>query len=306
VKIVDESGKIVNRYKYDEWGNILEETEEIENPLKYTGEYYDEESGMYYLRARYYDPVIGRFVAKDSYEGEVTNPLSLNLYIYCYNNPLGYIDPSGHVPWGFYEKSEEFANGFIDKVSGYGGNLISNPGDTLLASGGVVLGGIGVAGSGIIEVLSGGSATPIVIATGGFSANAVASSAVDLKFIATGELDKKGSFNPLESGSKLLFKGAGEGVEFILDSASAKDYEIGDYTEVVGGYVFEGADFYFGVKGVSQGFQKIGNKSYRIYYGTLQTGNMSSVYKNVSKADKVGAGIEIIYTIKGWINKLQK
>jgi YD repeat-containing protein len=51
VKIVDESGKIVNRYKYDEWGNNLEETEEIENPLKYTGEYYDEESGMYYLRA---------------------------------------------------------------------------------------------------------------------------------------------------------------------------------------------------------------------------------------------------------------
>jgi RHS repeat-associated protein len=97
VKIVDESGNIVNRYKYDEWGNILEETEEIENPIRYAGEYFDEESGMYYLRARYYDPVTGRFISKDSYEGTLTNPLSMNLYTYCYNNPLRYIDPSGHI-----------------------------------------------------------------------------------------------------------------------------------------------------------------------------------------------------------------
>ncbi|MCT4565098.1 MAG: hypothetical protein N4A68_12410 [Maledivibacter sp.] len=98
VKIVDGSGNIVNRYKYDEWGNILEETEQIENPIKYAGEYFDEESSMYYLRARYYDPVIGRFVSKDSYEGTLTNPLSMNQYMYCYNNPLMYVDPSGHNP----------------------------------------------------------------------------------------------------------------------------------------------------------------------------------------------------------------
>ncbi|MGO4185412.1 RHS repeat-associated core domain-containing protein [Paenibacillus sp. TAF43_2] len=49
-----------------------------------------------YLRARYYDPSIGRFITKDTYEGEITNPLTMNLYVYTANNPLRYIDPSGH------------------------------------------------------------------------------------------------------------------------------------------------------------------------------------------------------------------
>ena len=79
MQIVDESGKIVNSYAYDEWGNILEQEEELSNPMRYRGEYYDEESGFYYLRARYYDPTLGRFITRDSYEGQLTNPLSLNL-----------------------------------------------------------------------------------------------------------------------------------------------------------------------------------------------------------------------------------
>ncbi|MDF2804183.1 MAG: hypothetical protein K0S61_4088, partial [Anaerocolumna sp.] len=64
---------------------------------KYAGEVYDEETGLYYLRARYYDPALGRFINEDSVEGQVNNPLSLNLYTYCYNNPTKYIDPSGHI-----------------------------------------------------------------------------------------------------------------------------------------------------------------------------------------------------------------
>lgn len=96
VQILDEAGTIVNSYSYDEWGNIRSKTEGIANPIRYAGEYYDEESGLYNLRARYYDPVIARFITKDSYEGVVANPLSINQYIYCWNNPLIYIDPSGH------------------------------------------------------------------------------------------------------------------------------------------------------------------------------------------------------------------
>lgn len=96
IQVLDESGNAVNTYEYDEWGNILSISEQIENPIRYAGEYYDEESGLYYLRARYYDPVIGRFISKDSVEGDITNPLSLNLYTYCVNNPLAFIDPSGN------------------------------------------------------------------------------------------------------------------------------------------------------------------------------------------------------------------
>ncbi|AOY76011.1 RHS repeat domain-containing protein [Clostridium formicaceticum] len=96
IYVVDDGGNIKNSYEYDEWGNITNQQEQIKNPIKYCGEYFDEESGLYYLRARYYDPTTGRFITKDSYEGEITNPLSMNQYIYCMNNPLIYEDPSGH------------------------------------------------------------------------------------------------------------------------------------------------------------------------------------------------------------------
>ncbi|WP_347487982.1 RHS repeat-associated core domain-containing protein [Desulfoscipio sp. XC116] len=97
IQIADTAGNIVNNYSYDEWGNILSQVENISNSFKYAGEIYDPETGFYYLRARYYDPVTGRFINKDPYEGDISNPLTLNLYTYAYNNPMQYIDPSGNL-----------------------------------------------------------------------------------------------------------------------------------------------------------------------------------------------------------------
>ena len=96
VQMVDQNGNIVNNYTYDEWGNTKSQTEGIENPFKYCGEYFDKETGLYYLRARYYDPTIGRFISEDSEWGKDNDPLSLNLYTYCQNDPVRYMDPSGH------------------------------------------------------------------------------------------------------------------------------------------------------------------------------------------------------------------
>ena len=59
VGLVDDNGNIKNTYTYDPWGNILSETETVDNPIKYAGEYYDDELGMIYLRARCYNPQIG-------------------------------------------------------------------------------------------------------------------------------------------------------------------------------------------------------------------------------------------------------
>lgn len=95
IQMISESGTIVNSYKYDEWGNTLFKQEVVQNDLKYCSEPFDDETGLYYLRARYYDPSIGRFISKDSVEGDVKNPLSLNLYTYCANDPIGLFDPSG-------------------------------------------------------------------------------------------------------------------------------------------------------------------------------------------------------------------
>jgi len=97
VQITDNAGNIVNSYEYDEWGNITSQTETIANEFKYAGQIYDSETGLYYLRARYYDPTTGRFISKDSNEGNIVNPLSLNLYTYCENNPVNYVDPTGHI-----------------------------------------------------------------------------------------------------------------------------------------------------------------------------------------------------------------
>ncbi len=70
--------------------------DEDDNPFRYCGEYFDKETGTIYLRARYYNPAIGRFITEDSYLGESNDPLSLNLYTYCSSNPINFWDPTGH------------------------------------------------------------------------------------------------------------------------------------------------------------------------------------------------------------------
>ncbi|WP_028596379.1 polymorphic toxin-type HINT domain-containing protein [Paenibacillus assamensis] len=95
VALVDEAGNKLNEYRYDIWGKPLEERETVPNNLKYSGEYWDNTTGLQYLRSRWYDPSMGRFISEDTYEGELNDPLSLNLYTYVENNPLIYHDPSG-------------------------------------------------------------------------------------------------------------------------------------------------------------------------------------------------------------------
>ena len=80
-----------NRYAYDAFGNLLGQEEAFPNRILYAGQPYDQETGQYYLRARYYNPTIGRFSQEDTYWGD-----GLNLYAYCANNPVRYFDPSGH------------------------------------------------------------------------------------------------------------------------------------------------------------------------------------------------------------------
>ena len=82
---------------YDAFGNILEGGDTVDNPYRYAGYRYDEETKLYYLTARFYNAKIARFMQEDSYLGDISDPLSLNLYTYCFNNPIIYYDPTGHV-----------------------------------------------------------------------------------------------------------------------------------------------------------------------------------------------------------------
>ena len=97
VQTVDKDGEVLNNYDYDIWGNPTLTVETAECAIRYAGEFYDSETGLYYLRARYYNPYIGRFISEDSYWGEDNNPLSLNRYTYAHNDPIQYIDPTGYA-----------------------------------------------------------------------------------------------------------------------------------------------------------------------------------------------------------------
>ena len=90
--ISDENAAIRNHYQYDAFGAGLEAAEALPNRIRYTGQQYDEQTGQYYLRVRYYNPVLGRFMQEDVYHGD-----GLNLYAYCHNNPVIYYDPSGYA-----------------------------------------------------------------------------------------------------------------------------------------------------------------------------------------------------------------
>ncbi|OOB79423.1 MAG: hypothetical protein BEN19_07585 [Epulopiscium sp. Nuni2H_MBin003] len=82
---------ILNQYEYDAWGEVVSQTETVQNRFKFNGQQLDPITQQYYLRARYYNPVIARFTQEDTYKGD-----GLNLYAYCRNNPVMYVDPSGH------------------------------------------------------------------------------------------------------------------------------------------------------------------------------------------------------------------
>ncbi|MDD6827478.1 MAG: RHS repeat-associated core domain-containing protein, partial [Oscillospiraceae bacterium] len=73
--------------------------------MKYAGYFYDAETGLYYLNARFYDPETARFIQQDSYSGNILDPLSLNLYTYAQNNPISYYDPTGHSINSLFKKA---------------------------------------------------------------------------------------------------------------------------------------------------------------------------------------------------------
>jgi RHS repeat-associated protein len=124
---VNQSEEIINQYFYDIFGNISLEIVNAYNPIMYAGEFFDRESGLYYLRARYYNPYIGRFISEDSYWGEDNNPLSMNRYTYAHNNPIMFIDPSGHsvqlphvisIAPSLIDRAEEIIDTVIDAKIG--------------------------------------------------------------------------------------------------------------------------------------------------------------------------------------------
>ena len=95
--LVKEDGSADATYRYTDFGETkINGDNKVENEVCYTGGIYDQRTGLYYLNARYYNPEDGRFVTEDTYRGETNEPDTQNLYAYCADNPVNYVDPSGH------------------------------------------------------------------------------------------------------------------------------------------------------------------------------------------------------------------
>jgi RHS repeat-associated protein len=93
--LTDSTGTVTDTYDYDAWGNAVNTTGSTPNVYLYRGEQYDADLGLYYLRARCFNPATGRFLARDPAAGQVRNPITRHKYLYGNGDPVGNSDPSG-------------------------------------------------------------------------------------------------------------------------------------------------------------------------------------------------------------------
>lgn len=106
IQIYNATGTLVGSYDYDAWGGVTEnatsaDTQSITelNPIRYRGYYYDTETKFYYLKSRYYDPAVKRFLNADGYVQTGDGLHDKNMFVYCLNNSVNLSDPTGQFPW---------------------------------------------------------------------------------------------------------------------------------------------------------------------------------------------------------------
>jgi RHS repeat-associated protein len=99
--MTDQNQTMVNKYAYDPFGNIANQVEAVTQPFKFVGQYgvMTEPNGFYYMRARYYDPEVGRFISEDpiGFDGG-----DVNLYTYVGGNPVTGVDPLGKAAFWYH------------------------------------------------------------------------------------------------------------------------------------------------------------------------------------------------------------
>ena len=106
ISVQTSAGNTAAQYAYDAWGNIIAMMGTLAeiNPLRYRGYVYDQETGFYYLNSRYYDPAVGRFISVDDFASTGYSVVGHNMFAYCNNNPLAYVDESGDLPQAVTDK----------------------------------------------------------------------------------------------------------------------------------------------------------------------------------------------------------
>ena len=223
VNILNASGGIVATYSYNAWGKVLTATGTMAgvNPLRYRGYYYDTDAGLYYLKSRYYDPEICRFINADNLASTGQGTLGTNMFAYCLNNPLPTKDTQGTI-------ANWIIGGLVGGLIGGISSAAEGNGFWRGAAQGAVSGAIAGAGVDLaIATVATGGFVGVAVATafafgGGFSGELVGQ---QVSSIAAGNGLKKmdssmwktavgsGIINTMSFGLGTLFKYANDGLK---------------------------------------------------------------------------------------------
>ncbi len=106
-ELTDATGKVTDEYEYDAYGNSFTKQGTTPNNYLYRGEQFDSDLGLYYLRARYYNPATGRFMSRDPEEGTIKIPATLHKYLYASGDPVNRIDPRGRADLFEFDADEQ-------------------------------------------------------------------------------------------------------------------------------------------------------------------------------------------------------
>jgi RHS repeat-associated protein len=120
-QLIDSAGTVTDEYEYDAYGNSFTKSGTTPNNYLYRGEQYDSDLGLYYLRARYYNPNTGRFLSRDPEAGKPIDPKTLHKYLYVGGDPVDWIDPRGRASITEEEETTGFAS-----LEEYSKNTTSN------------------------------------------------------------------------------------------------------------------------------------------------------------------------------------
>lgn len=170
IAITTLSGEIVVKYTYDAWGKLLSTTGSLAfdigalNPFKYKGYYYDQESGMYYCKSRYYVPDWCRWLNADNPENiKICSVVDTNLFVYCNNQPLIYSDENGNIPK--WLKKTLIAAAIVVGTVAFVAAIVASAG-TVGALAGTAAATIGMSSTAVATTVSIATTATYVVATG--------------------------------------------------------------------------------------------------------------------------------------------